>query len=620
MSASSSFAKISISLITISVISFTLPLATAAPYQREIHTLRRDVEAEANALVRAIVGEEKAIVTARIRTNPRRAPSAPNTSSDANPVIDLGYVPVPMQTPITLAPDPNSLDITSLELDVKLSAKVTEDSANFVKKSIESQFAEFRPRVTLTRIPSLPESSPTRELAQVDQEQTLFEKQWPFLAALIAGLTLVFWGASALLVRGFLVLGRNISENLKLTTGASTHLLQKDHAALKTESQLSSQLSKISLPASKQRKQEFKYSSLPYAPETFKRNLEFVRATLMESPAIFFAQLSLTGNDPAGLVALIPLLTATEQKQLQITINADWRAQLHSIGQTNPGKKPLDSALWMQSLVDRIAMAKLAGKRDLREILGKDRVTELLRADSDSLLRAAKAENSPAIWRLTTEIIAPEKLRSVVKIDELPILSSMLRSAEVSEDALVGAADTLIDRLRNLTTQLREEETRHAYYADTLAKPILHALTHSRGDVENKLIQILRQENPELYSFISQKYWTTEQLCQVPDAPLAKALSGYPVEDRAKLIYGIPTAMRTRLIELAPPGMARTILNDLIERAEKRNLSEELENAQTMAREFVEGLRKSAENGDFALIPAASSIEVNPVSKRREAA
>ncbi len=575
-------------------------ISSGATYDKELQTIKREFESQASSTIRSVIGNDKFLVVAQLKRklpgssaekNPSRAPD------DLASISNLGYA----SAAIPPMDGSNELEFSSVTLDVKLPVNVGAQAIQFLKGALLSQFSEYNVRLNFGSIPNSPiqaqaeqNSPPPAPRLEEKPEPRSALAPWMHLYFIVLGLIIMLWGMSAFVMRGFTAIAKQVSESVR-SLGAKPVAAPKTTPPVDTVHRLEtgSPLAK-ELPENK-----VMSSSESFRKKNHSRNLQFLKNTLLKNPQTLLQVIKPTPTDVYGLIATFPLLDESEQTRLQEILNSDWKSLIS--GPQNP-VKDFDADAWLQGIVENMALAKLSGNRGLQKCIGNDVLIELMQADSSAIAHAAIAENYPAAWRIVTELLPSQIIKDIILNHGVSVINALVKSSEAKESELAQAAQRLIARVRQIPIQRQEEKARRNYFKSALLPPVIEVLAESNSEKDRELLEHLKEKYPEFYSLLMEKHWIPDSLSQVPIDFLRDHFSAFPVEDRANILFALPEQWRAILFDLCPPGMAKTIVADLVARKIDRNSEVEKSDAKSSLQHFLEDLQSRAENGEFALV------------------
>jgi flagellar motor switch protein FliG len=242
----------------------------------------------------------------------------------------------------------------------------------------------------------------------------------------------------------------------------------------------------------------------------------------------------------------------------------------------------------------------------LNAAFGPDRARQLLRkaapdsqrpfrflSDFDAReLHLILKDESPQVLAVVLPYIAPklasgllERLPEEQRID---VVKRVARLEKVSPEILRRVDEGLKERIRKLGTVATEELDGKAALAGILR--------HVDPRLEERVLEALDDENPELSRSVRERLFTLDDVQRVPDRQLQKALRDFVDRDIALLLKGKGEAFKKKLLANVSQNRAALIMDEYgILGAVRR------EDADEASREFLAYLKAAWEEGDLSL-------------------
>jgi hypothetical protein len=577
----------------------------ALELRQEVQEFRAGLESRARATLQSILGAEARIVVSVEVKASQRSMGRPSRRVASDVPVDLGFVPqvaAPESPPSQVQPASMFSEIQSVQVRALISPDVDPALVSVAAKALEMQFAPDNAKVELTTMEGLAVRKPaSAEEEKKQQEKAAAERKFeelPWLpwAMIGAVASIVLLGAAWLLSRGMAQTGAALGEGLK-------SLAPRSGAGSVAVGGAASVEKKSEEPESETATRVRFSAALSAQPA----NIALVARMVRENPVRFVSCWGGSPEDFRGLRSLLVQLDEGTRSAFQSIVSEEALARIHASAE---GGEPFAFAPWLQEFCERLATSHLLGTKLVEAQVEGSRLVALLRADSSHLLQAAESVGSPAAWRIVSELLQPPALKSVFARGSGPVLEGVLRSAEVSGSEVREASERLIAALEHIPERQQDEAAKRRFLAGSLLPGVLQALESMQPGEDEPLLEGLARQSPSLHEMVGERYWGISMIERVPESILLQSLEGFEVEDRALLLFAVPEARRQRLIALLPEGMAKVILQDLVDRKTTRQDPMERRQAAMLLREWIAGLKRQSDAGLFAPAPLGGSDSV----------
>jgi flagellar motor switch protein FliG len=249
---------------------------------------------------------------------------------------------------------------------------------------------------------------------------------------------------------------------------------------------------------------------------------------------------------------------------------------------------------------------KETAEKMLTAAFGEDRARALLRKAAPDTLRPLRFLNdfeprellvilkdeSPQVISLILPYIDPKRasglLERLPEETRLEVVKRVARLEKVSPEVLRRVEETLKDRIRKIGTVTTEEVDGKAALAGILR--------HVDPRLEEKVLDALEEESPELSKGVRERLFTLDDVLRVPDKDLQKALRDFQDRDIALVMKGREDEFKAKLL-----GNVSSNRRDLIKDEYSLLGAVRREDADEAAREFLSYLKNLWEEGGLIL-------------------
>lgn len=333
-----------------------------------------------------------------------------------------------------------------------------------------------------------------------------------------------------------------------------------------------------------------------------RKNLQTIERYLGESPLLFVRCVQDDATDLMGLKFLVSKVSDAAKQRMKnlMGIERILKASTFVAGDDIVG---FDARGWVQELIEKIEIRKLAGGSVVEESLSAEESLLLQAAPQKDLFNVALRLNSPPAWRVATDFISSEFLRkNTGEIDE-NMWRSIVRGSGVSDsDEVRRAARALIERVRVSVSETAVLSKSKKEGEDHFKRRILPSLVDSilakeLGD-DDRFVDDLVSDTPDFGEILRQKVWTPSRLNQVADVDLKALFNRLDSnEKKAYLIFAMPAPHSDRLRAFLPEGNSKRIVLDMVQRLNGTIDEEKRSQMRALAREFLDYLRAQSVSG-----------------------
>jgi len=168
------------------------------------------------------------------------------------------------------------------------------------------------------------------------------------------------------------------------------------------------------------------------------------------------------------------------------------------------------------------------------------------------------------------------------------VVKRVARLEKVSPDVLRRVEEGLKERIRKIGTVSTEEVDGKAALAGILR--------HVDPRLEEKVLEALDQESPELSRNVRDRLFTLDDVLRVRDKALQKALRDFQDRDIALFLKGRDDDFKAKVLQNVSANRRQLVLDEYAVLGAVRR-----EDADEAAREFLAYMKKAWEDGELVL-------------------
>jgi len=242
----------------------------------------------------------------------------------------------------------------------------------------------------------------------------------------------------------------------------------------------------------------------------------------------------------------------------------------------------------------------------LTAAFGSERARALLRKAAPEALRPFRflndfepkdlhlilKEESPQVLSVIVPYLEPKRASGL--IERLPeelrveVVKRVARLEKVNPEVLRRVEEALKERIRRVGTVATEELDGKAALAGILR--------HVDPRLEERVLEALEEESPELSKNVRERLFTLEDVLRVPDRYLQNALRDFQDRDVAMLLKGRDDEFKGKVLRNVSSNRRSLIVDEYSFLGAVRR-----EDADEAAREFLGYLKRAWEDGDLVL-------------------
>jgi flagellar motor switch protein FliG len=242
----------------------------------------------------------------------------------------------------------------------------------------------------------------------------------------------------------------------------------------------------------------------------------------------------------------------------------------------------------------------------LTAAFGADRARDMLRKAAPEALRPFRflndfdgrelflilKEESPQVLSVILPYIEPKRASSLIErlSDDMrvEVVKRVARLEKVSPDVLRRVEEGLKERIRKIGTVSTEEVDGKAALAGILR--------HVDPRLEEKVLDALDKESPELSRNVRDRLFTLDDVLRVRDRALQKALRDFQDRDIALFLKGRDDDFKAKVLHNVSANRRQLVLDEYSVLGAVRR-----EDADEAAREFLAYMKKAWEDGELVL-------------------
>lgn len=579
-----------------------LPVRAQVEINTEAEQFRQNVESKIIRMLETYLGARSKVLASVNFTYPD--PTAPETPTDASATastetwLDLGYVNTPGDPTATLVL-PGKLRIESTQVDVRVSETLDDATIQQVQQLITRALQGLNPQVRIEKVafpealPEPPKTDPKAEEKKTEAPMDPLEQALhkygalvPLVAALVVGLGLLLASTSA----------------SRMVASAASEIAAGIRSMRPTVSSNPDKPLTISSsePIGGDSAKSGKTPPVPPRLREHFRNVAFAKKMIAENPLPFSRALSDSEEDLRGLRWLLTNIADEERRTLQKFISPERLLALSDL--PSDGENPWDSSAWLQNMVENLVVREIAGGSLVEKSLRSEQSLRISTADPQALFKIVTELNEPAVWRVALEFLPKERVIGALKRSDTQLWQTLFAGSSLDEATLRKGAEQIIERLGDAsTTNARSSEEKKRFYSNILLDPALDSILAKPLGEDDGFLDEIAGMAPEFVELLRSKVWTPRSLERVTDESLRDAFNGLSPAQKTALMLAMPPEASERLQSYMPEGTGRTIVLDQLRRARERNDAGEVEAATRLAREFLDFLRRQAEEGKITL-------------------
>lgn len=338
-------------------------------------------------------------------------------------------------------------------------------------------------------------------------------------------------------------------------------------------------------------------------PFELRRNIQTLERYLRESPNLILRSFGDAPEDILGLSYLISRMSPESNALLKDLLGVDRIVKLNAY-RTSGEVIGFDVNGWIQNLVERIELKRLAGGDVIEESMTSEQAALLSNVGEEQLLDVAMKQDTPAVWRVVSEFVSSDFLRRGGYILDDHVWMGLVRGAQVTDPVLVkGAVDELVDKLRAAASEnavvLRERTASRQHFIRRILPMLVESVGEREFGEDDRIVDQVLGETPDFAELIYDRIWTPKRLDIVSDASLKGFILGpmFDNERRAYLIYALPEAQARRLETLIPDGTMKKIIVDMAARLRTTSDAEKKMAIRSWVRQFLDAVRVEVAEG-----------------------
>jgi flagellar motor switch protein FliG len=201
-------------------------------------------------------------------------------------------------------------------------------------------------------------------------------------------------------------------------------------------------------------------------------------------------------------------------------------------------------------------------------------------------------DESPQVLSVILPYLDPKKASGLIERlpeeERIELVKRVAKLEKVNPEILRSVEEGIRERIRKIGTVNHEEIDGKAALAGILR--------HVDPRFEERMLDALGEENPELSKNVRERLFTLEDLLRVPDKALQKALRDFQDKDIALVLKGRDDAFKKKILGNMSANRRTMILDEYAILGPVRR-----EDADEAAREFLGYLKRAWEDGELSL-------------------
>ena len=271
---------------------------------------------------------------------------------------------------------------------------------------------------------------------------------------------------------------------------------------------------------------------------------------------------------------------------------------------------------WVQHLVERVEVKRLAGGDVIEESVTPDQSALLSNAGEEHLLQAAIELNQPAVWRVVSDFVSSDFLRRGGHGQDDLLWMGLVRGSRVTDPTQVrSAVRDLVEKVRTAASenaiQLREKIESRAHFSNRILPFLIESVMEREFGDDDRIVGQVVAEMPDFAELIYERIWTPRRLDDVTDAAMKEIFLGGSLDNerRAYLLFALPETQARRLEGLMSEGTMKKIVLDMAARLRTTADADKKASIRNWVREFLEAVRVQSLAGRIEL---KSNIKAAP--------
>jgi|GEM_PF-1061553 len=336
-----------------------------------------------------------------------------------------------------------------------------------------------------------------------------------------------------------------------------------------------------------------------------RKNLQFIETYLMETPLLFVRSVTDDPSDLMGLKFLVSKFSPEARTKLKELIGVErlLKASSYQAGEEVVG---FNAGGWLQQLIEKIELKKLAGGTVIEEALSNDESLLLSNAAKDKLLEAALMVNTPAAWRVVTDFVSSDFLKARGRDFDRQMWSNVIKGSLVADSKQVHeAARQIIEIVRfsvsENTVLFKAQRERDEHFTKQLLPSLIDTILMQELGEDDEFIGFIVQETPEFAKTIRSTVWTPSRLNELSDDSLKSIFMGLDTEKKSYLLFAFPADHAKRFEGYLPEGNGKKIVMDAVARLKTTADQPLKDRSRALAREFLDYLRVEVMRGKMQL-------------------
>ena len=199
---------------------------------------------------------------------------------------------------------------------------------------------------------------------------------------------------------------------------------------------------------------------------------------------------------------------------------------------------------------------------------------------------------SPQVLSVILPYLEPKKASSIIERmpedERVDLVKRVARLEKVNPEVLRQVEEGLRERIRKVGSVSHEEIDGKAALAGILK--------HVDPRMEERVLDALNDENPELSKNVRDRLFTLDDVLRVPGKAMQRALRDFQDRDIALVLKGRDEAFKAKLLGCVSANRRTMILDEYAILGPVRR-----EDADEAGREFLAYLKRAWEDGDIAL-------------------
>jgi hypothetical protein len=509
--------------------------------------------------------------------------------------LDVGYLPAPVSPKDeTSEMIPLEQRIEQVEISMVVSALVTEAAVKSLRNSVQKMFGNLKPNIKVQKVQftevvkpkskdalqPTPTPAPEKDVKNPSENFSRKDLIWCIIVPVSTfSFVMALYFAFSKLSDSISRVSSNLSSSGILIRGtepkAGSNLNAKDKESgiEKIETHLNDKLN----------------------PKDF---FESLRKLAETEPVRFISVMS---DSPADLIGLRWFLSQLPTEAAETLNKYLGSERLRKVMTPIIAPKDFNMGAWAQDLNERVTLKHLAGRDFLESILSKEDLSYLYQLETDLIFDVSAKENKIEYWKILAELASGDYLLKKAKDLDTHQWTSLMKSGQVSADDMKGKAETFVQLIKSSNAiATTGQKLYDPAFESKVFEPLLQKLQSLPFGEDERFIDEIQADNMRMSEKLRKRFWTFRDLRELDTLSFKSFIDSQTNEVLFSLMFVAPEKDRQHIKDAIPEGMKRSVVLDLLEKAQSKSDEAKLKAAITLTRETLNKALTLHENGKLA--------------------